>query len=157
MCTSCWPIYKWTVNNIMICQTMLTIFVYGQPFCFKTSWMSDLAGAFVLLTCRIWALPFVNWNQPTKTTPHKQGSQAAQTFNYSRPQIILNKSWLVLWVVASLFIFFHLPFILHVPFVSISFVFSCPFHVLSFYFHFPSGFHRPFSGSPFEAEGEGTI
>ena len=78
-----------------------------------------------------------------KSTHKDHPPQAAQTFNYSRPQIILNTFWLVLLVVS-----FTCPLgFLSFPFLSLSFQFPflsfhCPF--LSFPFLFKSRFSRIF-------------
>ena len=84
-----------------------------------------------------------------KSTHKDHPPQAAQTFNYSRPQIVLNTFWLVLLVVSFTsplgFLSFHCPFnflSFHVPFLSFPFLslsfpflsFHCPFNFLSFPF-----------------------
>ena len=108
-----------------------------------------------------------------KSTHKDHPPQAAQTFNYSRPQIVLNTFWLVLLVVSftsplgflsmsfpfmflsCLFLSFHCPFnflslSFQFPFLSLSF--QCPFlsfhflqsPFLSFHFQFKSRFSRIF-------------
>ena len=75
-----------------------------------------------------------------KSTHKDHPPRAAQTFNYSRPQIILNNPWLVLFVISFPFRSFHVPFI-SFPLLSLSFQcpflsFHCPFNFLSFPFIF---------------------
>ena len=103
-----------------------------------------------------------------KSTHKDHPPQAAQTFNYSRPQIILNTFWLVLLVVSftSPLGFLSFPFIvlsISFPFMFLSCLFlsfhcpflSFPFIVLSISFPFLSlsfpflSFHCPFLSFPF--------
>ena len=76
-----------------------------------------------------------------KSTHKDHPPRAAQTFNYSRPQIILNNPWLVLFVISFPFLSlsFQFPFLsFHVPFIS--------FPLLSLSFQFPFlSFHSPFN------------
>ena len=88
-----------------------------------------------------------------KSTHKDHPPQAAQTFNYSRPQIVLNTFWLVLFVVSftSPLGFLSFPFMfLSCLFLSISF--HCPFNFLSLSFQFPFlslSFQSPFFSFPF--------
>ena len=61
-----------------------------------------------------------------KSTHKDHPPRAAQTFNYSGPQIILNNPWLVLFVISFPFLSLSFQF----PFLS----FHCPFNFLSFPF-----------------------
>ena len=105
----------------------------------------------VLSICLIWALPLGTWNQPVKTTPHKQPKPSITpdlSFSFHVlfvPFLFPSHPFLVVFVSCP-FLSFHVPFIsIHFPFISgsvtslfLSFPFSvhsCPF--LSFQFFVP--------------------
>ena len=108
-----------------------SVIIEGHPF-----WISDLAAAF---SFKIAYLGIAICN--LKSTHKDHPPRAAKTFNYSRPQIILNNAWFVLFVVSFIIPFIVLslsfPFLsLSFPFLSWSLSFHVPFNVVFLSFHF---------------------